>query len=408
MKCQGQHQRSVFVVCRQVTSVVLWVAILGLAAVLIGTAQAQTFTVIHTFEVDTTGGVGPFGSMFFDANHNLYGTTESGGGYYQGTVWKIDKTGLFSIVVGNFIKASQLPRGGLVMDQAGNFYGNASARTGSVFKADASGNVTTFAPLLSDPWNTSLTQPDANGDIYGIMVGSFGGPCTPPGCGELYKVNVNTGKLTVLYTFRNGRNLWSPGQGVTKDANQNLYGSTLCGGTHGEGGIYEFTRGGKYKVLYNFKQTGVCGFGGPIFGPWGSGPLTFDAQGNLYGSTWMTGKSGHGQVFKFNPSSRKFTVLHNFTKGTGGWTGVVVDAKGNVYGTTPTKPLTNLGDLFEIDRAGKYKILHHFTDGADGGFPTSLIIDESGTLYGASAFGGDLKNNGCAPDGCGTIWTLKP
>jgi uncharacterized repeat protein (TIGR03803 family) len=54
----------------------------------------------------------------------------------------------------------------------------------------------------------------------------------------------------------------------------------------------------------------------------------------------------------------------------------------------------------------KYKTLHEFTGGEDGGSPDSaLILDSSGNLYGATAWGGTGGN--CGGLGCGTVFKLS-
>jgi len=62
--------------------------------------------------------------LIADSLGNLYGTTQSGGAYGYGTVFKLDKTGietvLYSFTGG---KDGSEPWGGLVRDAAGNLYG---------------------------------------------------------------------------------------------------------------------------------------------------------------------------------------------------------------------------------------------------------------------------------------------
>src|SRR5271167_3666639 len=65
-------------------------AILAAILLTIPTAQAQTFTVLHTF---TGGGDGAdsLAGLTFDRAGNLYGTTHSGGTSSGGTVFKLKK-----------------------------------------------------------------------------------------------------------------------------------------------------------------------------------------------------------------------------------------------------------------------------------------------------------------------------
>jgi uncharacterized repeat protein (TIGR03803 family) len=98
--------------------------LLGLAAVP-SSAQGQTLTVLHTFEGGTDG-ESPFGGVVRDAAGNLYGTTEFGGTFNFGTVFKVDGTGNETVLysfTGGADGAS--PLAGLIRDAAGNLYGTA-------------------------------------------------------------------------------------------------------------------------------------------------------------------------------------------------------------------------------------------------------------------------------------------
>ncbi len=66
--------------------------------------------------------------------------------------------------------------------------------------------------------------------------------------------------------------------------------------------------------------------------------LTFDRLGNLYGTTWGGGASGHGTVFKLTPIETGWTetVLHSFNGTSDGdllLAGVILDKRGDLYGT---------------------------------------------------------------------------
>jgi hypothetical protein len=89
----------------------------------------------------------------------------------------------------------------------------------------------------------------------------------------------------------------------------------------------------------------------------GAGPkagLTFDTAGNLYGTTsYSTNSSNAGTAFRLILNSDwrwKETVLHRFTGGKDGGTpfaGLTFDAAGNLYGTT-NGANTTFGSVFEI------------------------------------------------------------
>src|SRR5215813_4632093 len=82
-----------------------------------------------------------------------------------------------------------------------------------------------------------------------------------------------------------------PWSNVIFDAAGNLYGTTMDGGTHNYGTIFELSPGGNGQwtetILHDF------------LGPDGEGPfagLTFDAAGNLYGTAGFGGANGTGVV----------------------------------------------------------------------------------------------------------------
>ena len=145
--------------------------------------------------------------------------------------------------------------------------------------------------------------------------------------------------------------------------------------------------------------------------------LTFDAAGNLYGTTSAGGTYGLGTVFELKPQAGggwMKKVLHNFGKGTDGaspYGSLIFDAAGNLYGTTTaggnTGCLPSCGTVFELtpQPGGKWteNVLYSFNNnGADGASPEDgLIFDAAGNLYGTTAFGG-------TQGGGGTVFELMP
>jgi uncharacterized repeat protein (TIGR03803 family) len=61
---------------------------------------AGTVSVVHAFTGPTRGGAFPLAAVTQDAAGNLYGTTEFGGYINQGTAWRIDAAGNFSLLHG--------------------------------------------------------------------------------------------------------------------------------------------------------------------------------------------------------------------------------------------------------------------------------------------------------------------
>ncbi len=194
-----------------------------------------------------------------------------------------------------------------------------------------------------------------------------------------------------------------PSTDLVVDADGNIYGTTVQGGENGAGSIFQLAKtpnGWVHTVLYSF--TGGADGGQPY------GGVTLDAQGNLYGTAVIGGtggicaEDGCGVAYKLSNSGGTWTqtVLHHFTggdDGSGPGTGLTIDPDGVVYGMTPTGGEFGIGVLFRLTPGpgGTYvfDLLHTFTGGSDGGTASAgrLLRDGSGNLYGVATVGGDFQ-----------------
>jgi len=88
--------------------------------------------------VRTQGHANPQAGLIQDAVGNLYGTTYYGGAFGNGVVFKLDTTGVETVLHTFTGKADgSNPAGPLVRDKAGNLYGTTtgfSSGSGTVFK----------------------------------------------------------------------------------------------------------------------------------------------------------------------------------------------------------------------------------------------------------------------------------
>jgi uncharacterized repeat protein (TIGR03803 family) len=201
-----------------------------------------------------------------------------------------------------------------------------------------------------------------------------------------------TRKEVVLYTFTGGSDGGNPSSGLIFDKSGNLYGMTGGGGTNGEGTVFELkrsTHGWTEVVLHSFAADGDG------FAPLGN--LLMDKAGNLYGTTGAGGTFVFGTVFKLSPSADGWTeqILYNFTGGKdgGGPTGnLIFDKEGNLYGTTSGGGTYGYGVVFKLSPSTKSwteTILHSFAEtDKDGGYPTAVVLDGAGNLYGTTTEGG--------------------
>lgn len=220
----------------------------------------------------------------------------------------------------------------------------------------------------------------------------------------------SNGKL--VYSFNGLGDGGDPATGLTFDADGNAYGTTVKGGFYGFGTVFELVRlpGGGFQesVLYDFSG----GFDGK--NPYGG--VSFDGNGNLFGTTVAGGVGGFctgdgcGVVFELTNNGGTWTEIpvYNFTGGDDGFGpggGVVFDPAGNLYGTTPDGGKFSAGVVYELSKQGsswQLTVIHAFTGGNDGavGSLGSLLLDGSGNLYGVSELGG--------VNGAGTIFRASP
>jgi uncharacterized repeat protein (TIGR03803 family) len=376
------------------------------AAMAIAPAQAQTFTVLYTFTNEAQGWQ-PDAAPILDTAGNLYGTTQYGGtagGF--GSVFRLDTKGNEDVLYSFAGEPDgEDPVTGLVADRSGNLYGTTlyggtAGGYGTAFKLSHTGKLTllhSFAsnPDGADPRCTLIGDPQGNG--YGTT--QYGG--TNGGYGTVFEQNAD-GQFTTLYSFSGTPDGESPEAGLIRDPGNNLYGTTVYGGTAGGyGTIFKLDKVGKLTLLHSFAGT-----------PDGENPyagLAADSAGNGYGTTKYGGTAGgFGTVFKLDRTG-EFSLLHSFAgtpDGENPVAGVVADPAGNIYGTTYYGGTFGYGTVFEIDTTGKLTVLHSFNGSSDGANPMGgLTRDAAGNLYGTASGGGDLN---CGFSGCGTVFKVTP
>lgn len=224
-------------------------------------------------------------------------------------------------------------------------------------------------------------------------------------------------KYKILYNFTGGTDGGTPYDGLALDTAGNLYGTTTAGGASGNGAVFELAKNSDgtwtESVLYSF----AGGTDGAT--PWAA--VTFDASGNLYGTTTAGGASGNGTVFKLTKNSDGTwteSVLYSFTGGSDGanplWCGVTLDAGGTLYGMTSAGGSHDLGVVYKLapNSGGSwtYGLLHTFAGGKDGSYPQFgiLTFNTAGNLYGATSDGVNNYADCPTSNDCGSIFEMTP
>jgi len=379
--------------------------LLACFAVFAGEAPAASERGLHSFSGNPDG-VEPNSGLTLDAGGNLYGVTFSGGTSGFGVVYKLTRSGsgysesiLYTFKGGANDGAN--PSGNLAIAPDGTIFGTTEGGgvgNGVVYELTPSGDTYTETILHAfgygqTPANAGVIR-DKAGNLYGETAG--GGTFTDGTVYEL-KHTASGYKYATLYSF-NGNDGNYPSGGLIMDSQGNLYGTTISGGNY-MGNVFELKRGtgGTWteNILYTFQNTAD--------GVNPEAALTFDSSGNLYGTTVYGGDTscgegfGCGEVFELSPSGGVWTktTLHAFAGNPDGhapFSAVTFDAAGNLWGTTLNGGTNDAGALFELSPATEgwsEQIVHSFTDRSDGGYPAwQVTIDAHGNVFGTTQFGG--------------------
>jgi len=214
-----------------------------------------TYQVIHSFSSGMLAG-----PVVLTPSGDLFGITEEGGKYGDGTLYRLAAGTWSETTLHNFCAEANCtdgyyPYGRLAVDAAGNLFGTTSqGGSGRV----AAGVVFEFTP----------------GSGYSVIY-NF---CSRPDCGD-------------------GSD---PQGGMIMDAGGNLIGTTGVGGKRADGGTVFMLSGGNRwteRVLHSFCGLNACNGGTGL-----EAPPVLDKSGNLFGVLMDGGPNGDGgSVFELSP-----------------------------------------------------------------------------------------------------------
>ncbi|MFZ0792912.1 MAG: choice-of-anchor tandem repeat GloVer-containing protein [Candidatus Korobacteraceae bacterium] len=204
---------------------------------------------MYDFAGGGNDGQNPLDGVIFDTAGNLYGTTAVGGGSANctngcGTVFELSPSGSgwTEKVLYKFQGPSdgENPNAGVVMDTAGNLYGNTwqggPGGGGTVWELSPSGSNYTFTLLYSVPGSgfaVGRLARDSHGNLYEAL--QNGGANNN---GQIFELTPSNGNwiFTDLHDFTNGNDGGEPIGGVVLDSSGNIYGTALFGGANACGG----------------------------------------------------------------------------------------------------------------------------------------------------------------------------
>jgi len=368
---------------------------------------AQTFTTLHTFIGPE--GASPYGGLVLSGN-TLYGTTFEGGAGACGTVFSVKIDGTDFKTLHSFSALSGGSSGtnddganstaSLILSQ-NMLYGTTQYggvwSNGTLFalKTDGTGFSTlhSFTPLSNGYSGTNSDGANPEGGL--ILSGNtlfgtaFNGGSAAHG--TVFSLKMDGTGFTTLYNFNNNSDGASP-LGDLVLSGDTLFGTTVQGSNSVLGSVFSLsTQGTRFKALHAF--TGGSDGANPMAG------LVLSSN-TLYGTAYFGGAWGVGTVFALRDDGSDFRVLHSFdhTDGISPWGGLVL-SNDTLYGTAFYGGYAGNGTVFSLKtNAAAFTVLHTFTalssrffgTNTDGVGPIASLLLSSNTLYGSCAGGGGL------------------
>lgn len=306
-------------------------------------------TTLHSFSGSPDGDA-PTANLLQGNDGNFYGTTHHGGSGHAGTVFKITLGGVLTTLVSFDGSNGRFPGAGLVQGSDGNFYGttqgNGISDFGSVFQTTPDGSLTALFSF------NSWTDPNGTRPYAGLVQGTDGnlyGNTSEGGAnnsGTVFKITPN-GTFTSLLSF-NGTNGYDPRASLVQGNDNSFYGTTVEGGLgYGLGTVFKITTNGILTTLLSFDGTngafpyaGLKGSDGNFYGT--------TTQGGVAGYNPAIGNYGNGTVFMITTNGALTTLFSfNGTNGSGA-NGLVQASDGNFYGTTELGGAYDGGTIFRL------------------------------------------------------------
>lgn len=308
-------------------------------------------TVMHSFSSGTDGS-NPNAELV-DVKGRLYGTTDEGGYYGGGVAFSVKRKNNAETTVVSFGCCSDgyYPSSGMI-NHKGTLYGTTQSGgqfgQGTVYSLDPkTGTLTVIYSFCSQQNCTDGADPRQLNYVKGILYGTTdtGGANN---YGTVFSVDPATGTETVLHSFCNPQNCadgYFP-TGKLIYVGGKLYGTTGGGGSYGGGTVFSLdASSGVETVLYSFNSSDN--------GPWYPLGGVTNVNGTLYGTTSYGGSgscdSGCGTVFAINLATGTESTVYTFEGNDGEWPdSKLIDVSGTLYGTASDGGGHGGGTIFSI------------------------------------------------------------
>ena len=187
----------------------------------------------------------------------------------------------------------------------------------------------------------------------------------------------------VLYSFSGKSDGEHPNSGLALFGNR--YYGTTAGSKSASGTVYRFVPGQDPTTLYTF-HSGITPDG-----------VTVSERSWLYGTTLNGGSTGDGTLYELKPTKSTYTktILHTFTGGSADGSspqGSPVFLNATLYGVTSSGGPDGCGTIYSVGPLipGTYALRYSFACADDGAYPQAplTVARYTGLLYGTASEGG--------------------
>lgn len=316
-------------------------------------SETTNYLVLHHFSMEKANGRAPYGPLFEGKDGLLYGTSSLGGSAGLGTVFKIQKDGKGFAVLRSFTGVGvdgRVPFAGVRQGKDSAWLGTTEEGGqfgfGTVYRLNGDGTgyrvIHTFGgrPQDGEKPHSALCEA-SDGKWYGVT--AAGGSA---GWGTVFVLNGDGSGYRLLRAFVGAPNdIGQPSGSLIEAADGMLYGTSVRGGRGSQGTLFRLKKDGMGLEIIR-----TLGLGREGSNPYAE--LIHGKDGTLYGVTLNGGAYNGGVVFQLAPDGSGYKTLFSFSdngrEGHRPYAGLTLGTDGSLYGVTCSGGPERTGAIYRV------------------------------------------------------------